>query len=172
MAEHSYKRHVRVARKTLLVVGEGYAEVAFLKHIRNLYTCGGAGCSMAIANARGKGAQHVIAYTIRTARTTAHDQVATLLDSDTDWNEKVEALARTKKISVLLSQPCLEAPLLHIYGAASEQSTAEHKKDFRGRFGGDAHDERLLEKCFPKEVLDDARGRVPVLAQLLTLLGI
>jgi len=172
MTGHPYKRHARVARRTLLVVGEGYAEVAFLKHIRDLYTCGGAGCSMAIANARGKGAQHVVAYAVRTARATAHDQVAALLDSDTDWNEKVEAVARIKKISVLLCQPCLEGPLLHIHGVALDRSTAEHKKDFRDRFGGDAHDAGLLEKCFPKELLDDARARVPLLTGLLSLLGV
>lgn len=163
---------MRIVRRTLLVVGEGYAEVAFLKHIRNLYSNEQNASSMMIANARGAGAQHVVPYAVKAARFCAHDQVAVLLNAPVDWNERVAALARTKKISVLVALPCLESPLLHVHGGRSEQPMENCKKDFQERFGGEIDGELLLEKFFRKEVLDEARGRVPMLDQLLTLLSV
>lgn len=42
-------------RKTLLIVGEGDSEEAFLKHLRELYCSGGAGVAVTVRNAHGKG---------------------------------------------------------------------------------------------------------------------
>ena len=47
------KRHP--LRKTLLIVGEGDSEAAFLKHLRDLYCSGGAGVAVTVRNAHGKG---------------------------------------------------------------------------------------------------------------------
>lgn len=47
------------ARKTLLIVGEGYDEVAFLKHLKQFPGVCGQGVEIAIKNAHGKGAAGV-----------------------------------------------------------------------------------------------------------------
>jgi len=47
-------------RKTLLIVGEGDSEEAFLKHLRELYCSDGAGVAVTVRNAHGKGPEHVI----------------------------------------------------------------------------------------------------------------
>ena len=52
-------------QRTLLIVGEGGAEEAFLKHVKHLYVPRGCGLIVTIKNARGKGAQHVINWTAR-----------------------------------------------------------------------------------------------------------
>ena len=47
------------AQRTLLIVGEGRHEEAFLNYLKQLYVPRGCGLSVTIKNARGKGALHV-----------------------------------------------------------------------------------------------------------------
>lgn len=69
-------------RKTLLIVGEGDSEVAFLKHLRELYCSGGVGVRVTIRNAHGKGPENVIAFAARQAGIYSYDAHAALLDTD------------------------------------------------------------------------------------------
>jgi hypothetical protein len=73
------------ARKTLLIVGEGYDEVAFLNHLKQFPGVCGRGVEITVRNARGKGAAGVIDCAIKLTANAAYDQVAVLLDTDTDW---------------------------------------------------------------------------------------
>ena len=58
----------RVARTTALVVGEGHAEVALVKHLRGLYTAGNAGFAVTAHNARGFGVLPTTPAPLRTLR--------------------------------------------------------------------------------------------------------
>ena len=55
-------------RKTLLIVGEGDSEEAFLKHLRDLYCSGGAGLTVTVRNAHGKGPENVIDHAAKQAK--------------------------------------------------------------------------------------------------------
>ncbi|MDP2112135.1 MAG: hypothetical protein Q8N48_08415 [Thiobacillus sp.] len=70
------------AQRTLLIVGEGRHEEAFLNHVKQLYAPRGCGLSVTIKNARGKGAGHVIDWTIGQAAIAKFDDVAAMLDTD------------------------------------------------------------------------------------------
>ena len=70
----------------MLIVGEGRHEMAFLNHLKQLYVPRGCGLGLTIKNAGGKGALHVIEWTIRQMANADFDTVATLLDTDTDWD--------------------------------------------------------------------------------------
>lgn len=104
------------AQRTLLIVGEGYHEEAFLNHVKQLYAPRGCGLSVTVKNAHGKGAKHVIDWTIRQIANTAYDSVAAMLDTDTDWTAAVERQAKAKKIRVLASEPCFDAVMLRLLG--------------------------------------------------------
>jgi hypothetical protein len=106
-------------QRTLLIVGEGYHEEAFLNHVKQLYAPRGCGLKVTIKNAHGKGAQQVIRWTCRQIANADYDSVAALLDTDADWNSKSEKLARTKKIKVLKLEPCFEAMLLRLLGVTT-----------------------------------------------------
>lgn len=161
----------RRARTTVLVVGEGHAEVVFVKHLRNLYTAGHHGFAVQVHNAHGYGAGNVIEQTIRRGRGLDFDYNVALLDTDVGWTEQVKARAKANKIKVVASSPCLEAWLLQILGNIAERDTQGHKAEFARRFGHNAHDVRVLAH-FPREVLDAARGRVEPLNELLVLMGV
>ncbi len=59
----SVKRHA--IRTTVLLVGEGDAEVEFLKHLKSLYVPRGMPVHVKIFNAYGKGAANVVSVAIR-----------------------------------------------------------------------------------------------------------
>lgn len=158
-------------RQTVLLVGEGYAEVAFIEHLKALYVPRGCGIALTVKNARGKGALHVVEVAIRQSRNAAFDVRAVLLDTDTDWNEKTQAMARKAKVQVVPCRPCLEAMLLALHGeTAQSKSSAQHKLAFATRFGAQAHDASVYAKHFSCELLEKARLGSPELEQLLALL--
>ena len=160
----------RQVARTVLLVGEGDAEVQFMLHLKGLYVQRGSGVVVTIKNARGKGAAHVVDFAFRQSRNAAYDVKAALLDTDTDWNDKTRAAARKAKVQVMPCQPCLEAVLLTTHHAQVEgRTTAQLKQDFAARFGDVASDASVL-RHFSREVLDEARSRLGILDQLLTLL--
>lgn len=161
---------LRTQRRTVLLVGEGHAEQQFLLHLKALYVVRGSK-SVTIKNAKGKGGRHVLTYTLRQGKQAAYDQMGTLLDTDTDWDAREQARARRGRVQVFESTPCLEALLLRIagYGVPSGD-TLTVKRAFSQRFSDPAHAPRVYEQFFDLAVLNTARARIDVLANLLRFL--
>lgn len=159
------------AQKTLLIVGEGRHEEAFLNHVKQLYAPRGCGLAVTIKNARGKGAKHVIDWTIRQIANAEYDTVAAMLDTDQDWNASVEKQAKSKKIKILASNPCFEAVMLRLLGKNPVGDGKALKKllapfvnndptlvqNYRGNFGSDC--------------LESGRSSEATIDVLLKLLG-
>lgn len=161
---------VRRAAHTVLLVGEGDAEVQLLQHLKGLYVVRGSGVAVTIKNARGKGAGHVVDFAFRQSRNAAFDVKAALLDTDTDWTEKTRAAARKAKVQVLPCEPCLEAVMLVMHHASVEGlTTAQLKRSFSQRFGAAASEVSVL-RHFDLNLLNEARERVAILDELLMLM--
>ena len=161
----------RRAARTVLLVGEGDAEVLFLQYLKSLYVQRGSGVVVTIKNARGTGAAHVVDFARRQSSNAAFDAVAALLDTDTDWNDKVRTAARKARVQVITCEPCLEAVLLAIHQRPVEgRSTVQLKKDFLDRFGAPAH-QAAYAAHFDALVLTQAQGRVQVMQQLWVLMA-
>ena len=86
--------------RTLLLVGEGETEQAFLQHVKALYVQCGSGLRVTVRCAHGKGAGHVVDYAIR-QRIHQLDQVAAQLDTDAGWTAAVQKRAREKRIHLM-----------------------------------------------------------------------
>lgn len=157
--------------RTLLIVGEGRHEEAFLYHLKRIYVPRDCGLSLTIKNARGKGALHVIKWTAGQAAIAKYDVVAALLDTDTDWNEKTEKLARTKKIQVLKSEPCFEAMMLRLIGKTPTGNAHALKKQFAPYVNNDATLREHYELHFGSGCLQTGRGKELTIDELLKLLG-
>lgn len=161
----------RAVLRTVLLVGEGYAEIAFIQHLKLLYVGRGSGLVVTVKNAYGKGALHVVEVAIRQSRNAAFDVKAALLDTDTGWDEKTRTLARKAKVQIVPCSPCLEAMLLALHSDVHQaQPTAYFKQAFENKFGKPANNTALYAKYFPKEILEKARVNSPVLESLLALL--
>lgn len=166
------KKAPRVVLRTVLLVGEGDAEVAFLTHLKRLYVARGCGVALTIKNARGKGAPHVVDVAIRQSGNAAFDVKAALLDTDADWNDRTRSIARKAKVQVSASEPCLEAMLLALHGDKTHgRTSAQCKQAFVARFGVPAHDATVYAKHFGLKFLQKTRTESPQLQQLLALLN-
>lgn len=167
----------RVVRETLLIVAEGDAEVAFIRHLKIVYR-DVLGRAVQDANAHGKGGRHVLEVAIRRANNRDHDKVILLLDTDTNWGDAERAKARKSQIGrrgrldVIESNPCLEAWILRILGVETEGDTKHFKRLFRATIGCETHAPGWMERTLSKEVLDKAREEVQQLAELMNHMGI
>ena len=157
---------------TVLLVGEGHAEEAWLRHLKGLYVARRSGVSVQIKNARGKGAQHVIDYAIGQTRNAAYDYRLALLDADTDWTQAIRKKAAQAHIAVIACEPCLEALLLRMHGDARDGLTSRQlKQRFATRFGLAADEPRVYEDHFGRQQLEAARQRLGELDRLLSAFG-
>jgi len=159
------------ARRTLLIVGEGYHEEAFLNHVKQLYAPRGCGLAVTVKNARGKGAMHVIDWTIKQIANIAYDTVAAMLDTDKDWSPKVAKQAKVKKIQVLASEPCFDAVMLRLLDLRAEDEAKVLKRRLAPYLDNEPTQRESYEKHFGKECLEAGRGKEPTINALLKLFG-
>lgn len=159
------------AQRTLLIVGEGYHEEAFLNHVKQLYAPRGCGLSVTVKNAHGKGAKHVIDWTIRQIANTAYDAVAAMLDTDTDWTPAVGKQAKAKKIQVLASEPCFDAVMLRLLGKNPVGDAKALKKHLAPYVNDDPTLRQNYAAHFGPKCLETGRTHEPTIDLLLKLLG-
>ncbi|EPF16593.1 Uncharacterised protein [Cedecea davisae] len=148
-------RQIRYKKETLLFVGEGFCEKAFLAHVNGLYSKGV--IKTKIVTAKGKGPEHVINHAISCKKNDGYDRVAVLIDLDLICCPVVLKTAKQKGIRVIGSMPCLEGFLLDIIGVAKEQTNNGCKKIFQPLLKGDPTDRDSYSERFKKSVLDKAR---------------
>lgn len=159
------------ARRTLLIVGEGRHEEAFLNHVKQLYAPRGCGLSVTIKNARGKGAKHVIEWTIRQAAIAKYDTVAAMLDTDTDWTQAVAKQAKAKRIQVLASDPCFDAVMLRLLGKEPSAGASASKQQLAPYVNHDPTQRQSYELHFGAARLESCRMHEPIIDALLKLMG-
>jgi len=160
---------MRAQRKTVLLVGEGLAEQAFLNHLKSIYAPRGSK-QVSVKTAKGKGGAHVLEHTHRQSLQAAYDQIGALLDTDTDWGDQQRRRARRLGIEIFEATPCLEALLLCTVGMSPPATTSHCKRLFHQRFGCEAHAGDLFEAHFSRPLLDSARARVATLERLIRFL--
>ena len=158
-------------KRTLLLVGEGRHEEAFLNHVKRLYVPRGSGLAVTIKNARGKGAKHVIEWTGKQIANVAYDKVAAMLDTDTDWTPAVEKPARTKRIQVLASNPCFDAVMLRLLGQPAADDAKNLKRRLAAFLCGDPTDPTNYVEHFGKNCLEAGRANEATIDVLLKLPG-
>ena len=160
----------RAARHTVLLVGEGTTDWAFLRHIKSIYISRGCGVSVTIRNAHGKGPDHVVDYAIRQCRNAAYDRVVALLDTDLPMSAAVRRRARSKRVQVIGSKPCIEGLLLQIRGQPVPETSAECKAQYDRALPARLTAPEDYQTHFQRNVLDGRRGDVPALGELLDCL--
>ncbi|MEZ0238689.1 MAG: hypothetical protein ACAH06_11555 [Methylophilaceae bacterium] len=116
--------------RTILLVGEGADEKAFLTHVKNHFAPRDCGKTVIVKNAQGKGATHVVEWTIRQMGNAQYDDVAVMVDTDTGWTKAAIALAERASITLLPSDPRFEAVLLRLLGKSPRGDSQAMKRQF------------------------------------------
>lgn len=160
-------KRIRRIRKTLLAVGEGKTEVAFLNHLRVIFCSDQKGVSVKILNAYGKGPENVVETLISHCRGVDYDHRLALLDTDILWTTELKKLARAQKIELIGSTPCIEGLLLQILSQPLHSTSLACKKKLQGLSGLAMTDRDHYAALFSCGVLMAARQRIPELNTLL-----
>ncbi len=167
MARHT-KPHI-AQRKTLLAVGEGKADAAFLKYLRGIYCSGRSGVKVTVRDASGKGPSNVIGTAIGALRISSYDKKLCLLDTDLEWTKENKSDAKRKKIELVGSTPCLEGLLLQILGRAVPASSLDCKRQLKIITGKDMFEAEDYATNFPYAELQNLRADIAELDKLLRL---
>lgn len=161
----------REAKTTVLIVGEGDTEKAFLDHLKSQYVTRGCGVSVTIRNAHGKGPENVVDVAIRHARGADYTLVAVLMDTDLPWSSALRKLARTKKICLIGANPCCDGLLLHILAESVPEESAQCKAKLIERLEKKPVVTEAYRNDFTKVLLDSRRDTVGALNKLLSLMA-
>lgn len=101
-------------RKTLLVVGEGETECAFLTYLKRVYCQGKNTVKVTVKNAYGKGPEHVLDHAQRCCRTADYDKVAVVMDTDIPWTQELVTQAKQQGVVLIGNAPCVEGLFLEL----------------------------------------------------------
>ena len=163
-------RERRTARHTILLVGEGATDAAFLEYIMSLYITRGCGVSAKVIHASGKGPDNVVNHAIRQRQNKDYDRVVTLLDNDLEMSITARKRAKSKKIAIIKTTPCLEGLFLKILGKNVPGSSANCKAQVGIKPPTRKNARAYYQKNFPKQFLDERRNKVSELRRLLDYL--
>lgn len=160
----------RPLKETLVIVGEGPTEVAFINHIKSIYGVGNP--KVTAKSAGGKGPSNVIGDAIATLRSSGCDRVASLLDTDIPWPNSKTKEAKSKRIILIGSIPCIEGLLLDILSQAKPTpcNNKTCKDAVHPQLDGRETERLSYQKIFTKGLLDLARLRVCELDDLIKLI--
>lgn len=164
-----YKKKRRSANKTLFVLGEGFSDGIFLRHLKKLYSFN-SGYAITIKNGKGGDAKSIVTEAIRTPG--AFDKRIVVLDNDKPESEMEEAriTARKKKIELIENTPCLEALLLSIIDKKPvNKDTGWCKKEFESKYlsKNKRSEPKEYDKLFQKDLLDSKRSLILELDRLI-----
>ena len=166
----AHKWKPRHSKKTVLVIGEGDAEVTFLRHLSKLYNNRGCGVACTIRCAHGKGPEYILALPERYSRTIQYDHSVVLLDTDLTWPEARVARAKSRGVELLPSAPCIEGLLLDVLAMPIPETCRECKRAVK-QLSINLLRPASYDAHFPKPSLDKRRDHVPTLSRLIEIMS-
>ncbi len=153
-------------RHTVLLVGKGKTEEAFLNHLKALYLARDRGVAVKIRGAGGTEPEYIVNHAVRIARRFAPDRILVLLDTDVPIEKSVRKKAARHAMQLIESKPCLEGLLLAILGKRVPAASEQCKQLCAGYFGS-ALTEQSSYSRLTHALLEKRRNNVPTLTQLL-----
>lgn len=161
------KRPLRKTNRTVLIVVEGETEEAFVTHLKKLYYRREMRLSVRIRNAHGHGPLGIIDKLKSVAKTEDFNHRIAVLDADIPLTAESARWLQKEKIHTIVSVPAIEAPLLAILGKPTPDTTEACKRDLQKHAPGNPTEANYHEKHFPHDKLEQARGKVSVLDELI-----
>ena len=150
------KKTRRILRSTLIIVGEGIHEKAFLSHLKSLYSAN-TNQKVKVDSADGGSPEDIVRTAIKKSKGIAYDKKFILMDSDIAIDEKTKKLAQKNNITIILSEPlCLEGMLLHLLGIRVPENSKKCKSLLHPKLDGKPTEKRSYEKLITKELLESS----------------
>lgn len=174
-------KKIRKQKITILIVGEGYTEKAFLQYLAELYITRDMDINVKIESAEGGSPQRIIEKAIRFRENIAYDKCFVFIDNDVPLKLSKTLGKKMKKkpgIQILNSTPCIEGLFLlileHKNFSGKKENSAECKKIFEENYipKGRKTDKREYVRVFPREMIEKRRREVRELEGVLRAMGV
>ncbi|WP_417516477.1 hypothetical protein [Marinobacter sp.] len=149
----------QASKTTLLIVGEGPDDQAFIKHMHQQYQADNTGVKPFIEKQSGGSPGNIITNAIRKYGHLPFDQRYIVLDSDIPITQQERDRARRHGYRILLWAPvCLEGALLDVLGEKVHEGDAAEllKKRLHPLLNGHHTDSKAYGNCFPRVVIEKA----------------
>jgi hypothetical protein len=165
-------KKIRKTNKTVLFAVEGETDYAFLTHVKQCYLERGCNVSVKIRNAHGAGPLGIVDALASGAKGKSYDFMAALLDSDVPLCSVSNEYFVRNSVTLFQSSPAIEGTILQLAGIRLQEnmSTGDCKRLLARSFAGDAMDVRFYERHFGKALIDEVRGRVLLVDDLIRYL--
>ncbi|WLD58623.1 hypothetical protein NFC81_02225 [Salinispirillum sp. LH 10-3-1] len=148
-----------VSKTTLLVVGEGPDDQAFIKHMNQQFRNENTQRSATIKKESGGSPGNIITNTTRKYQNSDYDQRIIVLDSDIPVGAASRALASKHGFAIVLWSPtCLEGALLDVLGEPvhAHESNQALKGRLHPRLAAHHTEPEAYAGLFPKPILKEA----------------
>jgi len=159
---------------TVLAIGEGETEKAFLQFLKGLYNKREDGISIKVNYAGGGDPECVIDHAVK-MNPKNYNRAFVLLDKDLPCRQTYLKKARTNKLELIWCIPCIEGLFLKILETAfdaSVKTTSECKRLFEGKYlsEGAKLDPEKYAKIFSHGFIESKRGQVQELDRIIKLM--
>lgn len=161
----------RNSKTTILIVGEGPTEKAFLQFIKELYIMRDADIVVKVECGSGGSPRSVVERAIRLCASRAYDKCFVLFDADLPLETDAKLKQRMQKkpsVQILKATPCIEGLFLAIlkhpgFFQNSALASASCKREFEANYlsADKKMDKRSYASHFTKETLDKLRKYIP-----------
>ena len=169
MAKRKLTRSVN--KTTLLVMGEGEHDKAFLSHMKGVYHERRSGSKITLDFSSGGSPHDIIKDTVKKSRHVGYGQKFILMDSDVPVKQQDIKAAKNSGITILYSEPlCLEGMLLSILAQSIPHTAQKCKGVLHPQLSDNPAVARSYNLLFSKPVLDKTDHATIV--TLRTLLGV
>ena len=160
-----------VNKTTLLVMGEGEHDKAFLSHMKGIYHERRSGSKITLDFSSGGSPHDIIKDTVKKSRHVDYDQKFILMDSDVPVKQQDIKAAKDSGITILYSTPlCLEGMLLSVLKQNIPHTAQKCKSLLHPQLSDNPALPKSYDPLFAKPVLDATNHTTVV--TLRSLLGI
>jgi len=162
------KREPRRTKPTVLFVGEGKTEVAFIKHLKRQYQPErNPPVRIDIENGRDSG--QVLRTALKITAMRQYDVVVCLFDLDKALPKGDMRKALAKKFVLIGADPCIEGFMLEILGQPKPHHSSDCKHAMHPKLAGKETDPGSY-PMFSKEILEQRRDTLVNLDEILVLI--
>lgn len=163
-------RHVSLT--TLLIVGEGSDDKAFIDHLKSLFNQRDSGRKITIKTGDGGSPGNIITHASRAYQADDYNQRYLVLDADIPPTEADLKKARLAGYCIVLWRPqCLEGALLDVLGEAvqAHENSQALKQRLHPKLAGPHTQPSAYAQLFTKAVVQNSRNQA--VAAVRDLLG-
>lgn len=171
---------IRKTKVTVLIVGEGSKDKAFLRHLQDMYVSREDDIIVKIECASGGSPRSIVEKATRLRSASGYDKCMVIIDQDRSLETDRELRRRMKEhppVQIVWIKPCMEGLLLEILRypnfSRHDVSTGFCKRQFEAHIQIDRQTEKSsYARIFSKDKLDSCRRTIRDLNTILKVMQV